>query len=163
MAGGAKVASASRAERPAMESRIRPAVAGPMPSSICTTRKPVTRSAGFSAQRSTASRSLTCAASTNLSPPNLTKGMLRRVSSISSTALWCEVRNSTACSLRAVPSSRLRSTLSTTKLTWPMSSATVTSDGLASAVRSERKFLVKRSRARPITAFEAARIGCVER
>ena len=35
--------------------------------------------------------------------------------------------------LERVPSSRLRSTLSTTKFTWPTSSATVTSAGLASA------------------------------
>ena len=35
-------------------------------------------------QRSSESTSLTCPASRNLRPPNLTKGMLRRVSSISS-------------------------------------------------------------------------------
>ena len=79
---------------------------GRCPRSSCSTRKPVTRSAGFSAQRSTASMSLTCAASMNLRPPNLTNGMLRRVSSISSMALWCAVRNSTACSLSGMPASR---------------------------------------------------------
>ena len=116
-------------DRPAMASRTLAAVAGPRPGSSCMTRKPVTRSAGFSAQRNTASMSLTCAASMNLRPPNLTKGMLRRVSSISSMALWCEVRNSTACSLSAMPASRFSSTVSTTKSTWPMSSATETSAG----------------------------------
>ena len=41
-------------------------------------------SRGFSAQRRTHSTSLTCAASRNFSPPNLTNGMSRRVSSSSS-------------------------------------------------------------------------------
>ena len=52
---------------------------------------------GLSAQRSSASRSLTCAASRNLSPPYFTNGMLRRISSSSSRSLWCAARNSTAC------------------------------------------------------------------
>ena len=60
------------------------AVAGPAPGSNCTTRKPATRSRGFSAQRSSDSRSLICAASRNFRPPNFTNGMLRRVSSTSS-------------------------------------------------------------------------------
>jgi hypothetical protein len=51
------------------------------------TRKPATRSRGFSAQRRNASTSFTCAASRNLRPPNFTNGMLRRASSISSKAL----------------------------------------------------------------------------
>ena len=42
--------------------------------------------AGSAAKRSSASTSLTCAASRNFSPPNLTNGMLRRVSSSSSAA-----------------------------------------------------------------------------
>ena len=62
----------------------RPRSTGRCPAASCSTRKPATRSRGFSAKRSTASTSLTWAASRNLSPPNLTKGMLRRVSSISS-------------------------------------------------------------------------------
>jgi hypothetical protein len=60
----------------------------------CMARKPATRSRGFCAQRSTASTSLTCAASRNLRPPNLTNGMLRRVSSISSAR--CAARCGTA-------------------------------------------------------------------
>ena len=55
-----------------------------MPGSRCITRKPATRSRGFSTNRSNASMSLTWAASRNFSPPNFTNGMLRRVSSISS-------------------------------------------------------------------------------
>ena len=62
--------------------------------------------AGCCAQRSTDSISLTCAASRNFSPPNLTNGMLRRASSSSSAALWCDARNSTAWRLSAMPSSR---------------------------------------------------------
>ena len=45
---------------------------GPMPGSSCSTRMPATRSRGFSASRSSDSRSLMWAASRNLSPPNLT-------------------------------------------------------------------------------------------
>ena len=95
---------ARRTDRAGRSSRssTRCADAGPTPGSSCMTRKPATRSRGFSAKRSSASTSLTWAASRNLSPPNLTKGMLRRVSSTSSGPLWCEVRNSTACCLSAV-------------------------------------------------------------
>ena len=71
---------------------------GRCPAAAAATRKPATRSRGFSAQRRIASRSLTCAASRNLRPPNLTNGMLRRASSISSCALW----------LRAAEQHRLR-------------------------------------------------------
>ena len=56
----------------------------PDPVNICITRNPATRSRGFSTKRSRASMSLMCAASRNLRPPNFTKGILRRVSSISS-------------------------------------------------------------------------------
>ena len=66
----------------AMRSSIVCAVVGPTPGRSCSTRKPATRSRGFSAKRSSASTSLTCAASRNFKPPNFTKGMLRRVSSI---------------------------------------------------------------------------------
>src|SRR6266853_1428663 len=62
----------------------------------CRTRKPARASRGFPAQRRIASRSLTCAASINVSPPYLTNGMLRSASSISSRPLWCEVPNKTA-------------------------------------------------------------------
>ena len=85
-AGGAGMSASAAigSAAPAMRSSTRCAVAGPTPGSSCSTRKPATRSRGFSAKRSSASTSLTCAASRNLRPPNLTNGMLRRVSSISS-------------------------------------------------------------------------------
>ena len=57
--------------------------------------------AGSRRSAAAASTSLTCAASRNFRPPNLTNGMLRRVSSTSSGPLWCEARNSTACYFRA--------------------------------------------------------------
>ena len=72
----------------AMRSSTRCAEAGPTPGSSCSSRKPATRSRGFSTKRSSASMSLTCAASRNFSPPNFTNGMLRRVSSTSSGPLW---------------------------------------------------------------------------
>ena len=55
----------------AAASRAASAVAGPMPGMSCSVRKPAMRSRGFSAKRRQASTSLTCAASRNLSPPNL--------------------------------------------------------------------------------------------
>ena len=57
------------------------------------TRKPATRSRGFSAQRRNASMSLMWAASKNFRPPNFTNGMLRRVSSTSSGR--CDARRGT--------------------------------------------------------------------
>ena len=87
------------------------AVAGPTPGSRRAMRKPDIRLRGLSAQRSTHSTSLTCAASRNLSPPYLTNGMSRRASSSSSCALWLELRNSTACDLSVIPHSRCSSTL----------------------------------------------------
>jgi hypothetical protein len=78
---------------------MRPAVLGPMPGSNWMARKPETRSRGFCAQRRMASTSLTWRASRNLRPPNLTNGMLRRVSSISSRTLCARPRKSTACDL----------------------------------------------------------------
>jgi len=53
-------------------SQIRSELAGPMPGSSCSTRNAAMRLRGLSAQRSTASRSFTCAASRNLSPPYFT-------------------------------------------------------------------------------------------
>ena len=67
-------------------SEERRAAAGPMPGINCATRKPARRLSGFCTQRSTDSRSFTCAASRNFRPPNLTNGMFRRVSSSSSAA-----------------------------------------------------------------------------
>ena len=106
-----------------------PAVDGPMPGRSCSTRKPATRSRGFSAKRSTASTSLTCAASRNFRPPNFTNGMLRRVSSISSGPLWCEARNSTACAFSAVPASRSSRIVLADVVGLAASSRTVTSCG----------------------------------
>ena len=57
-------------------------------------RKPATRSRMFWEKRSAASTSFTWALSRNLRPPNFTKGMLRRVSSISSGPLWWLARMS---------------------------------------------------------------------
>ena len=114
-AGAAKSESAATPlPDAAIPSRSRPALAGPIPGMSCRTRKPATRSFGFSMKRSTASTSFTWAASRNFSPPNLTKGMLRLVSSTSSAPLWCEARKSTAWFFSAVPVSRLSSTRSAT-------------------------------------------------
>src|SRR5262249_20230603 len=62
--------------------------AGPDARQQLAARKPATRSRGFSHHRRILSTSLTCAASRNLRPPYFTNGMLRRVNSISSWALW---------------------------------------------------------------------------
>ena len=126
-------------------------------------RKPAMRSRGFSAQRSSASTSLTWAASRNLSPPYFTKGILRRVSSSSRRALCAEARNSTACCLSLSPSSRRASTLSTTKSACAASSFTVTKRGRCAEARSLHRFLAKRSAASAITALAASRMGWVER
>ncbi len=72
-----------RVDWPSGRARAAPTTAR-RPGSSCITRKPATRSRGFCAKRSTASTSLTWALSRNFRPPNLTKGMLRRVSSTSS-------------------------------------------------------------------------------
>ena len=122
---------------------------------------PRSGSRGFSAQRRIDSTSLTCAASRKRRPPNLTNGMSRRPSSSSSCALWLDVRNSTACALSAMPISRCSSTRSATQRAWSASSRTVTSSRLlaSSAARSTGSWR-ERSRARPITALDASRIGC---
>ena len=52
--------------------KTRAAPAGPTPGRSCSARNAATRFFGLSAQRSTASRSLTCAASRNLRPPYFT-------------------------------------------------------------------------------------------
>ena len=58
----------------AMRSSTRCADAGPTPGSSCSTRKPATRSRGFSAKRSSASMSLTCAAVEEFQPAELDEG-----------------------------------------------------------------------------------------
>ena len=68
---------AERGERiglSAIWSSTRCAVAGPMPGNRCRMRKPATRSRGFSTKRSSASTSLTCAASRNFEPAELDEG-----------------------------------------------------------------------------------------
>ena len=141
---------------------------GPTPGMSRATRKPATRSRGFSAKRMSATASLTCAASRNFKPPYLTNGTLRRVSSSSSAALWWEARNSTAWLLSAAPVSRLASTRVATKRAWSASSATATSTGrrtvrpigakgLGEALRRERDDRVgggKDGAARTIVALE---------
>ena len=72
------------------------ALAGPMPGKSSNKRMAETTSRGFSARRKRAIRSLTWAVSMNFKPPYLWKGILRRVSSASSTMLWCDARNKTA-------------------------------------------------------------------
>jgi hypothetical protein len=106
--------AASDASGTAIWSRIPEAAAGPTPGSSFSTRKPATRSRGFWAKRRIEIRSLTCAASRNFRPPNLTKGMFRRVSSISSWPLWWAVRNSAACDFSEIPASRASSTFAQT-------------------------------------------------
>ena len=146
-----------------MGSSTRCADAGPTPGSSCRTRKPATRSRGFSTKRSSASRSLTCAVSRNLRPPNFTKGMLRRVSSISSGPLW----------LRGAEQHRLllQRCADLPVLQHPLDDvaglvglvAHADQAGRSADWRSVQRFLVKRSAARPITPLAAARIGWVER
>ena len=159
--------AAPRPDRRPRPSRraARRACAGPMPGTSCATRKPASRLRGFCAQRSTASTSLTCAASRNLSPPNLTNGMLRRASSSSSAALWCAARNSTACALQREPAFALRQHAvgDPARLR-----RFVVDRRRAAAARTTARVgpqVLRRSARRPsaITAFDASRIGCVER
>ncbi len=120
-------------------------------------------SAGFSSSRSTARKSFTCAASTNLRPPYFTKGMLRLESSTSSVSLWWPARKRTACSRRGVPSSRFWSTRSQTAAACSCSSEQVVMVGLRAPPRCVKRFFVKRSAAASITALEASRMGWRER
>ena len=100
-----------RPPRPCGRARARADV-GPMPGRSCSTRKPATRSRGFSAKRSSASMSLTWAASRNLSPPNFTNGMLRRVE-LDLERGRCDARCGTAppAASAPMPPSRFSSTL----------------------------------------------------
>src|SRR6185436_4399396 len=118
----------SACHEPSASKRVntRAAPAGPTPGRSCSARNAAMRFFGLSAQRSTASRSLTCAASRNLRPPYFTYGMLRLTSSSSSRSEWCEARNSTAWFLSSTPRSRASSTRVTTYAACPSSSATVT-------------------------------------
>ena len=147
----------------AIASSSRVALAGPRPGTSRTTRKPASRLRGLCAQRSSASRSFTWLASRKRRPPNFTKGMLRRVSSSSSAALWWPVRNSTAWRFSVSPCSRWRSTSSATQRACAASSATVTSRGRAEEARSLHSVFANRSGASAMTAFDAASSGCVLR
>jgi len=120
------------------------------------TRQPARRLRGLAAHCSSASTSFTCAASRNLRPPYLTKGMPRRVISSSSAMLWCEVRKRTAWRISFRPDSRRASTESATRCACSASSATVFRRGRGPAPRALQRFFVKRSAARPITAFDAS-------
>ena len=101
--GKGSAAIAAKPSSVAAAAMIVSAIFGPTPGSSRATRKPATRSRGFSAKRMSATASLTCAASRNFKPPYLTNGTLRRVSSSSSAALWWDARNSTACALSSAP------------------------------------------------------------
>ena len=140
------------------------AVTGPMPGISCATRKPAMRPRGFWAKRSTASRSLTCAASRNLRPPNLTKGMLRRASSSSSAALW--LRGAEQHRLRLQRRARLRGAPAPGRPpsapAAPRRAPAPAAAGRPRACRSTASWRGARAAA-AITAFEASRIGCVER
>ena len=72
-------------------------------------------------------------------------------------------RNRMACVFSARPASRFSKTFSTTYRAWSASSRTVTSRGGSAEARADHRFFVYLSSARLITAFAAARIGCVER
>ena len=142
---------------------IFPRVAGPTPGRSCSTRKPATRSRGFSTKRSAPSASLTCAASRNFRPPNLTNGMLRRVSSSSSAAEWLPVRNSTACDLRARPRFAIREHALGDVARLVGLLADVDDQRRRAAGLSVHSVFGKRSGLSAMTAFDAARIGAVER
>ena len=74
----------------------------------------------------------------------MTKGILRRASSISSWALWCDARNSTACCFKGTPASRAFSIRCATYRACPASSAKVVKNGFCFDFRSDRKFFVNR-------------------
>ena len=88
---------------------------------------------GLAAKRSTASTSLTCAASRNFRPPYLTNGMSRRASSSSSALLCWALRKSTAWLFSARPDSRSARTRSATHDASAASSSTQTSAGRSPA------------------------------
>ena len=163
LAGGRNVASASIAERPAMASSTLAAVAGPMPGEHLDDAEAgdaVGRVLGPAQYRQ---HILDVCGFRELEAAELDERDVAARELDLEHGAWCEVRNSTACSLSAMPHSRFANTASTISPTWPMSSATETSAGRSPAPRDERRFLVNCSRARPMTALEAARIGWVER
>ncbi len=102
---------------------------GPMPSWSCRSRNHARASEALSTSLNAASRSFTWAASTNRKPPYLTYGIRRRPRPNSSRFEWCAARTNTACSLRAMPSSRCASICSQTAEACASSSAHLTSLG----------------------------------
>ena len=87
-------AAGSGASASAARSLFAPAL--PMPGTSCSARRPARCPRGLAAKRSTASTSLTCAASRKRRPPYFTNGMSRRASSSSSAALSGLLRKRTA-------------------------------------------------------------------
>ncbi len=146
-----------------IRSRRRPAVAGPdCRAGVEATRKPDAPVARVLRPAQKRQHVLDMRAlSRNLRPPNLTNGILRRVSSTSSGPLWCEARKSTAWALSATPASRCSRTLARRHNGLDrLRRARSTNRGRSADARSDHRFLVKRSGACSITAFAAARIGC---
>ena len=98
--GRQSAASGHRSSGPGSVSRsasmTRRASTGPTPSCSRSSRNQARSPAGLATILAAAMKSLTCAASVNLSPPYLTYGMPRADSSISSRSLWCAARTSTA-------------------------------------------------------------------
>ena len=147
----------------AKKQRARAAVAGPKPGSRSRTR---TLPRGHADSREAKQRKDVLdvrGIKKYFSPPNLTKGMLRRVSSNSSGPLRCDAqtellwpsapcrsRDCRAPSLRHSAPGRLHHDAPSPAEAAPLPA-------------SDQRFLVKRSDARSITALAAARIGCVER
>ncbi len=94
---GQRPSSGGPPPRPRSSSSTLRARIGPTPSRSWRSRNQLISSAGLSVRRSRAMKSLTCAASRKRSPPYLTNGIPRRVSSSSSGSESCPVRNRTAC------------------------------------------------------------------
>jgi hypothetical protein len=117
---------------------------------------------GFSAQRSTASTSLTCAASRNLQPAELHERDVAPRELELERALWCAARNSTACALQRQPPRAARARVGDPARLLGLV-ATVDQRGRCATRARVHSVLLKRSAASAITAFDAARIGCVER
>ena len=139
------------------------ALTGPMPGSSCSTRNAARELRRLSAQRSTASMSLMCAASRNFRPPYFTNGMRRRASSTSSTSLALALRNSTAWRRSATPASRRLRIWPHTYSACPARSSSVAYSGLPPAPRVDSRCLRCWRGASAIRAFEASSNPWVER
>jgi hypothetical protein len=139
------------------------ALTGPMPGSSCSARNAASVLRGLSAQRSTASMSLMCAASRNFRPPYFTNGILR-ASSTSSTSLALALRNSTAWRLSATPVSRRLRIWPHTYSAWVARSSSVTYSGLAPWRRASDSRCLRCWRgASPSARWRHPAVGWVER